>query len=112
MILHCAGRLGLLTGIYQQRHQIAQALGLIAEIPIAMCNSEYSFNQELRIEIDDVNEESLPSAYQAREIILFCYHNLFQVSVKSFISAQKDFLSYVTNLYESPERVIFLPPKI
>ena len=72
MMLHCASRMGFLSYVYQQRQQIAYALGIIAEIPIATCSSDYDFNSGLTIlssHDDDATRQTLPVAL---EIKLFC----------------------------------------
>ena len=53
MALHCGCRLGLLDQLFQKRHEIAYAIGLIEEIPIALCSSDYEFNTGLKIETHD-----------------------------------------------------------
>jgi hypothetical protein len=71
MMLHCASRLGVISYLYQQRHQIAYQVGLIAEIPIALCDSDHDFSGELKIQHHD-NDEKLPATFtQAPEIQLF-----------------------------------------
>ncbi len=71
MTLHCAGKLGLLDELYQKRLDIAFSLGLIREIPIAMCSSDYDFNGGLKIVSHD-NSHAVPlSLTQTREINLF-----------------------------------------
>lgn len=41
MTLHCASRLGVVSYLYENRLEIAYQIGLIAEIPIAMCAGDY-----------------------------------------------------------------------
>jgi hypothetical protein len=41
MFLHCMSRLGMVEYIFKQRHSIAHTLGIIDEIPMAMCDSDY-----------------------------------------------------------------------
>ena len=42
MMIHCAGKLGVIDYLVEQQHQIAFALGIIDEVPIPMCNDNYS----------------------------------------------------------------------
>lgn len=68
MMLHCASRVGFLSYLYGQRHEIAHMLGLIAEVPIAVCSSEYDFNDGLTILSTDNDEDSqtLPVALEIK----------------------------------------------
>ena len=70
MTLHCFSRIGFLSYLYQQRHEIAFAVGLIKEVPIAMCSSEYDPDSGLVIH-QDGEHHSLPSTLRANEITLF-----------------------------------------
>jgi len=70
MSLHCATRLGFISYLYQQHQEIAYRIGIIAEIPIAMCSSDYDFGKGLKIENHD-GQSLPPIAYMAHEIILF-----------------------------------------
>lgn len=72
MMLHCASRVGFLSYLYQQRHEIALALGLIAEVPIAMCSSDYDFNDDLSVHVSDNDEAARHTLPVAFEINLFC----------------------------------------
>lgn len=72
MMLHCASRVGFLSYLYQQRHEIAFALGLIAEVPIAMCSSDYDFSDDLSVHVSDNDEAARQTLPMAFEINLFC----------------------------------------
>jgi hypothetical protein len=69
MVLHCASRLGVLSHIYQYRHHIAQAIGLVVEIPIAVCNSDY-YADQLVFQSDE-QHDAIPAFVVAMEINLF-----------------------------------------
>ena len=73
MVLHCASRLGIISYLYSQRHDIAYTIGIIAEVPIAMCNGEYFVKQApLAIKDSDNSDRQMPVQFsQAREIVLF-----------------------------------------
>jgi hypothetical protein len=71
MVLHCASRLGVLSHLYQKRHQIAKAVGLIVEIPIAMCSSDYYPDQ--MVLQDHQTNDVLPALMIALEINLFIH---------------------------------------
>src|SRR5690606_42160573 len=70
MMLHSASRLGILSRLYEERHSIALTVGLIAEIPIASCSSDYDFNTSLDVQYDDETTPTRALA-QAHEINLF-----------------------------------------
>ena len=112
MVFHCAGRLGILDSLYQQRHRIAYNLGLIAEIPIAICSGDYDFDGKLNFKSDDKNEASTPINYQLKEITLFFIARDSQVAKEPEIITRFFNSQYTVNLYKSPERSIFQPPKI
>jgi hypothetical protein len=73
MVLHCASRLGVLSFLYGKRHNIAFSVGLIAEIPIALCDGDYFSKQAPLIIVDhDTTDKQLPVQFaHAKEIILF-----------------------------------------
>lgn len=71
MMLHCASRMGFLSYLYQQRHEIAYALGLISEVPIAMCSSDYDFSDGLVLQASHDDETSQRTLPMALEIKLF-----------------------------------------
>lgn len=72
MTLHCASRLGVLSYVYENRHAVAFNLGLIKEVPIAVCSSDYEGDKTLVITTPDDTDKSLPTAIsQAQEINLY-----------------------------------------
>lgn len=86
MILHCGCRLGFLDQLYQQRHQIAHAIGVIEEIPMTMCNSDYDFEKDLKVKSDD-SHSSLPLLHLVKKI------NLFSISPYHYSTPTKSLLS-------------------
>ncbi len=112
MVLHSASRLGMLSYLYQQRHQIAYAVGMITEVPIAMCNSDYDFEGGLQFHTTDDSDRTLPPAVlQAKEINLF-----FVVNLDLKPNAEKIVLRSLSRFdvrevpYSSPPLSIFHPP--
>lgn len=71
MLVHAAGRFGALSYVYENRHAIAFSFGLIGEVPIAMCSSEYDFGDQLMVD-QSSSDESMPAFMHAQEIKLFC----------------------------------------
>jgi hypothetical protein len=112
MMLHCACRIGFLSYLYQQRHQIALSLGMIDEVPIAVCSHKYDANQGLHIEMaDDSSNATLPAVFHAQEIQLF-FNGFLDIDFSSREGiAQSGINSMVVEkFYASPALSIFHPP--
>ncbi len=110
MTLHCGVRLGFLDQLYQQRHKIAYNIGLIAEIPIALCNSDYDFDKGLKIENHEADQTALPISSIAQEIILFSPTQLsFTFSPQELLAGPFG-CNYSFGKYFSPYADIFHPP--
>jgi len=112
MTLHCAGRLGFLSYLYQERNSIAFSLGLVEEKPIAVCSHEYDFNED--IQIQDDQSESLPVHFpQAQEINLFLSNLTFDLSPNDYPLLQEvQFHPCDRAFYSTPLSEIFQPPRI
>jgi len=109
MLLHCTSRLGFVSYVYQQRHEIAFSLGLTAEKVIAMCNSNY--HKEIKFAEHHSDNETAPLP-NAQEINLF-----FEVIVVCFTpayssGADKRMSFYYYGTYSSPPPDIFHPPLV
>ncbi len=101
MVLHCAGRLGLLNQLYQKRHAIAYSVGIIQEVPIAICSSDYSQTKAI-ILVDHNDESSIPVRFvQAQEIILFLHDASF---------AFRQSTSLIAPHYQAIPKDQYLPP--
>jgi hypothetical protein len=110
MALHCACRLGFLDQLYQQRHTISHAIGLIEEIPIAMCNSDYDFGQELMIEAQHEDSSIPKGMIQAQEINLFFSSFSTPLLHHNFITLELIFLLEEDNLIHRDFTSVFHPP--
>ena len=111
MTVHCASRVGLLSYLYEHRHDISYQIGLIAEIPIAICSSDYDFNKGLKIQELDGHESSLPSQLvQAKEIMLFFQYTSLLVKNPSIELMKDHFTSIPQKRYTRPAISIFHPP--
>ena len=112
MTLHCAGRLGVLSWIYEQRQVIAFELGLTNKTPIAECGTAY-LNDGLVIVQQDDSSQGRPSVtFQAKEICLFVEESSFEIfSVKVLINRQypPDLMSQIPFGYD---KGIFHPPSL
>lgn len=111
MVLHSASRLGVLSYLYQQRHEIAYAIGVIAEIPIAVCNSDYHPNNNLVIVTsDDETPGTPPAIISAREIQLFIVTALDHVHPSRTMALVTHDSPMIERRYSSPALSIFHPP--
>ena len=109
MILHCASRFGALSFLYENRHSIAYSIGLITEIPIAMCNSDYDFEKGLMVEASDPDDR-MPNFAQAHEINLFYVQGLHLPEPNQILAPQKMLIFKLDGYYLSPVDPIFHPP--
>lgn len=113
MMLHCAGRLGVLSYLYQQRHEIAYSIGLITELPIAVCSSEYNFDSGLNIRATDESDHSLPPGiFQAREIQLFCNERKIEINPALSVIRVNKLPEFLERAYCSPSFSVFHPPSL
>jgi len=110
MILHCAARLGTLSFLYEQRHHIGYTVGLIAEIPIAMCTSDYDFDESLKIESAESIETSPVTFIQTQEISFFLITAPTIPNTQPVISEDKQTHFYCFSEYSSPTSPFFHPP--
>ena len=112
MVLHCAGRLGVLSYLYKNRLEIANTIGLISEIPIALCSSDYDADQSLKIHLPDT-DGSLPVHFlSAQEIILFIHTPPLLVALKNETFSGDSKSPYKLNSYQSHYLRIFQPPRL
>lgn len=112
MVLHCASRLGILSYLYKNRNELAYVVGLVSEIPIAICSSDYDFNEGLHIQHADAQPSTPVSFLTAPEITLF-YIPPFSVALHSNSMAENTaYPAYQELAYTTPLHSIFQPPRI
>jgi hypothetical protein len=112
MVIHCASRLGFLSYLYENRTQIANTLGLISEVPIAFCSSDYTFNETLPTQPSD-SETGIPVSFSsAHEITLFIQNHFAFSGEPINVSLMKVESHYSIPHYLSPHLDIFQPPRI
>jgi hypothetical protein len=112
MVLHCASRLGILSWLYSKRHDIAYHIGLIAELPIAMCNGEYFAKQSpLLIKSSGSSDTSMPVQFaQATEILLFI-HSSNKTDLQAVSKTKTDHnTAFLAIHYRQPVIDVFHPP--
>jgi len=110
MTLHCASRLGALSFLYEKRHAIAYAVGLVIETPIAMCSSDYDVRDGLVIEDGEADDSIPPILSQAHEIQLFISDAAPLLKNKSIALPLLKFSIFQISVYQSPSRAVFHPP--
>ena len=112
MMLHCAARLGVLSYLYENRNDIANTLGLISEVPIAMCSSDYDFQKGLHIQHADDHHSLAASFLNAQEINLFFEANIpFQIQNVTNVEVNQKSID-PASYYLQPFLEIFQPPRI
>lgn len=111
MMLHCAGRLGILSYAYEQRFQIAFTLGLIDEMPMTMCSHEYYADGGLDLQYNNhESPNSIPSAtFTSQEINLFFSTVPAPTTMLSGLTAAHH-TGIVQGKYLPPALSIFHPP--
>jgi hypothetical protein len=111
MILHSLGRLGILSYLYVNRHDIAYSLGISAERVISMCRGDYFAKQELKIN-DDSTQDSAGTIVEAQEIILF-YQDVTAwtpLSFQFFLPSPGEL--FQQKVYSRFPNSIFHPPQV
>ena len=112
MTLHCFSRLGVLSYVFEKRHEIAYSLGLIAEIPIAICNSDFDFTPGLVVQEADGIQNLPQHISQAQEIILFFSTVITDITSNEPVTLTTGFDNREDALYPSPLLSVFHPPSI
>jgi len=110
MLLHCASRIGFLSYLYEQRQQIAYALGVISEIPIAMCSSDYDFQDGLEIHASQDDAAAGQSLPMALEIKLFFSAVEIPILIPEGVSPVKHYASASSHPLHGCLQSIFHPP--
>lgn len=112
MTLHLACKFGVVSYLYEIRHEIAYSIGLIAEVPIATCDGNYFLvHAPLIIEDAETAEKQMASTISTTtEIILYS-----QSIGVSFTSARAELkiIHYTCSIearYTPPTLAIFRPP--
>ncbi|WP_133259550.1 hypothetical protein [Pseudochryseolinea flava] len=111
MTLHCSSRIGLISYLYQQRHEMAHALGLISEVPIAVCGSDYYDNTTLTSPTQD-SHNHLPATLQAIEIILFVNNDEVSTNFDTVLLQNIAFCRYSDAVIGNSPLPIFQPPRV
>lgn len=112
MTLHCAGRLSVLSWIYEQRQQIAFELGLVDERPIAVCGSGYLDDGLVILQQDGASHAKPSTTFEGQQIELFFEAKLISL-IPSPCLTRNEFLSSDTDdIFHAHLKAIFHPPSI
>ena len=111
MMLHCASRIGFLSYVYEMRESIAYTMGVIEEIPIAICSSHYDFNKGITVHISGEHQPVPPVLAQAQEIILF-YQGAYVMMVPEGVHLARLITPYAFGSDNSELSSIFQPPRV
>jgi len=112
-MLHCAGRTGFLSYLYKQRHEIAYTLGLISEVPIAVCSAGYFVHdngQAIQTAADSTNVPAVLT--NAAEIVLFFITPEFSSIPDLPLLSENPPAHHIAGFYGSPDLDFFQPPRI
>ena len=91
---------------------MAFTVGLISEVPIAMCNSDYDFDKGLKIQDNDKGDKAPRSFSMAQEIILFLPGQSYSIPVNAGAPLNSKIQS-VQSMYRSTYLLdIFHPPSL
>ncbi|TXI71253.1 MAG: hypothetical protein E6Q41_00505 [Cyclobacteriaceae bacterium] len=101
----------MLAYLYQNRHEVAFTLGLIKEVPIAVCSTDYEGDKTLIVTAQDDTDKSLPATFsQAHEINLYFERSIFD-NVPQFAWLVSGRTPHIQETpYTSPLEDIFHPP--
>jgi hypothetical protein len=112
MVVHCGCRLGFIDHLYNKRQEIAYVLGLITEIPMSVCGSNYEHPKTFEVEIHTDSHSVPPLVIKAEAI------NLFFISAYSHPDFEKVLLYknssfHSADLYQSALiKEAFRPPTL
>jgi len=113
LVLHCAGRTGFLSFLYKQRHEIAYTLGLIDEVPIAVCSTAYFSNENgASSQITDEHSDVPMALTNAAEIVLFFITPEFSPAPDRPLLGEDLSTHHTAGFYGSPDLDFFQPPRI
>jgi len=71
LLAHFAAKLGIVSYLYQHRNSIAHSVGLIREIPIAICDQHYDFRTEIQFADTEEKHSVPPPIALNKEVSLF-----------------------------------------
>jgi hypothetical protein len=112
MTVHQAGRLGFVSFLYENKARIAYSIGLITELPIALCSSDYAADQSLVIFSAEDSESVPPLAIQTRDLNPFIF-SLFVLPIPARNLLYSDlFVPDSGSILPGAVQALFRPPSI
>ena len=113
MALHCGCRLGFLDQLYQKRNEIAFTIGVMTQMPISICSSNYDFGKRLKVGTHESEHSSVPqSIIHIREINLFFYSAYQLPRPQGMILFDESIVSPPDRYKLSMSNSIFHPPSV
>lgn len=110
MIMHCAARLGVLSYLYEKRHDIAFSAGLISEIPMTMCSHHYDFGTGLVLHDTGDEHKSHINFSLVKDITLILQNTSYSIA-KAWMIFDDEKIEFVQTSYSSTYLLdIFRPP--
>lgn len=111
MVLHCAGRLGFLNYLFEQRNEIALTLGIIDNIPITECSHEYYAGESL-MDHDNAAQQNPFAAIHTYEVNLFSNSIAFDWRPADFSGCRpKQLAASEVSFYSNFLSRAFKPPR-
>jgi hypothetical protein len=111
MIVHGAGRIGVLSYLYEKRQVIGYSIGVISEIPISICSADYQSDKKLQVDDSDADMK-VPVSFHAQEINLFFEARVFDSSVPCITMTSRSFQFIPDNYELSSVDSVFHPPLV
>lgn len=109
MMLHCITRLGVTSYLYSKRHQVALSVGLIDEVPITLCKSDYPPGTPLVIAA--MQDQNVPVPFtHTSEIHLFVESATPDIAQNQAMSTLTHQTMMRHSEYTPPALTVFHPP--
>jgi hypothetical protein len=112
MTVHQAGRLGFVSFLYENKARIAYSIGLITELPIALCSSDYTADQSLVIFAAEDSESVPPLAIQTRDLNPFIFSLFVLPAPARSLLCSDLFVPDSGNILPGAVQALFRPPSI
>lgn len=114
IMLHCANRMQMLSYLYEHRYDMAHAIGVMIETPIALCGADYDATSGLALEaIADAESQAVPPIhFPSIEIIYYPGSNSLHTILQAAGSVHTHrWSAYIALPYTRPSADIFAPPR-
>lgn len=112
MLSHFAGRWGVISYLYENKDRIAHTIGIISEIPIAMCSSDYDFGGPLLVSETDDSHATAPLVLDVKDANFFLSSFSFTVRLEVPITITNFFGKSDGRLRDGSLDSVFHPPSL